>query len=82
LPEFIGEGGDVPLSGFVGNSVGALPGPRPLALCLCDQVCLIGVLTALPGAFISGQVIFFAVMFGAGTMGMRGNVTAFGRYLL
>jgi hypothetical protein len=40
------------------------------------------VLAALPGAFISGQVIFFAVMFGAVTMGMRGNVTAFGRYLL
>jgi hypothetical protein len=40
------------------------------------------VLTALPGAFVSGQVIFFAVLLGAGVMGVSGNVTSLGCYLL
>ena len=82
MPEFVSENGDVPLFGFVRNSIGALSGSRPLVLLLCDQVSLIGVLAALSGAFISGQVIFFAVMLGAGAVRMRGNVTAFGCNLL
>ena len=82
MPEFISEDGDVPLFGFVGNSVSALPGSGPLVLFLCDQVGLIGVLAALPGAFISGQVIFFAVMLGAGAMGVGSKVATLGRNLL
>jgi hypothetical protein len=72
----------VAFRGFVRNALGALPGPGSLMLHLCGQVCLIGVLTALPGAFVSGQVIFFAVLLGAGVMGVSGNVTSLGCYLL
>jgi hypothetical protein len=67
---------------FMRNPVRALPGPGPLVLLLRDQVSLIGMLTALPGVFISGQVIFFSVVLCAGTMGMRSKVTALSRYLL
>jgi hypothetical protein len=82
LPEFVGKSGDVRFLEFVSNSIGALPGPWPLMLLLCHQVSLIAVLAALSGAFVSGEVIFFAVMFGAGAVGMGGNVPAFGCYLL
>ena len=70
------------LFGFARNSVGALPGPGSLMLPLCGQVCRIDMLSALPGAFVSGQVIFFAVVLGAGVMGVSGNVTSLGCYLL
>ena len=46
------------------------------------QVCLIGVLQLLSGAFVSGQVIFFSVVLGAGAMGVGSKVTVFGGYLL
>jgi hypothetical protein len=39
-------------------------------------------LQRLPGAFMSGQVIFLSVVFGAGTMGMCGIATVLGSYLL
>jgi hypothetical protein len=70
------------LFGFVRDAFGALPSSGPLMLLLCGQISLVGVLTALPGAFISGQVIFFAVVLGAGAMGVGSNVTALSRYLL
>jgi hypothetical protein len=82
LPEFVCQSGDVRFFEFVSDSIGALSGPRPLMLLLCHQVSLIAVLAALSGAFISGEVIFCAVMFGAGAVGMGGNVPAFGCYLL
>jgi len=82
LPERVSECGDVPLIEFVSDPFGAMPGPGPLMLLLCVQVRRIGVLKALPGAFMSAQVIFFSVVFGAGTMGMGGNVTVLGSYLL
>lgn len=66
----------------MGNSVGALPGSRPLVLCLSDQVGLVGVLAALPGAFISAQMVFFAVMLGTGAMGVRGQVATLSCNLL
>ena len=39
-------------------------------LLLCVRVSLIGVLKALSGAFMSGEVIFFSVVLGTGTMGV------------
>jgi hypothetical protein len=53
-----------------------------LVYLLRDQVSLIGVLESLPGAFVSGQVVFFAVVLGAGPMGVGSEVTVFGSYLL
>jgi hypothetical protein len=82
LPKFIGECGDVLLFGFAGDRVGAMLGAGLLMLLLCVQVSLIGVLKVLSGAFMSGQVIFFSVVFGAGTMGVGSKVTVFGSYLL
>ncbi len=49
-------------------------GPGLLMLLLCVQVSLIGVLKGLSGAFMSGQVIFFSVMLGTGTMGVSSTV--------
>jgi len=70
------------LADFVRDAFGALPGSWPLMLPLCEEVSLVGVLTALSGAFISGQVIFLAMMLGAGIMGVSSKVTALSRYLL
>ena len=82
MPKFIGECGDVLLFGFAGDSVGAMLGAGLLMLLLCVQVSLIGVLKVLSGAFMSGQVILFPVVFGAGAMGVGSKVTVFGSYLL
>jgi hypothetical protein len=46
------------------------------------QVSLVGVLEDLPGAFVSGQVILFAMVLGAGTMRVGGKVMVLGGYLL
>jgi hypothetical protein len=51
-------------------------------LALQVQVGIIGVLKGLSGALMSGQVTFFSVMLGAGTMGMDCKVTVLSRYLL
>jgi|ERR1035437_1441675 hypothetical protein len=80
LPKFISECGDVLLFGFVNGSVGAMP--VLLMLLLCLQVSLVGVLKALSGAFMSSQVIFFSVVFGAGTMGVGSKVMVLKSYLL
>jgi hypothetical protein len=53
-----------------------------LMLLLRLQVSLIGVLKVLPGAFMSGKVIFLSVVLGAGTVGVGGKVTVLSRYLL
>jgi hypothetical protein len=46
------------------------------------QVGLIRMLKSLSGAFVPGQVIFFTVMLGAGTVGVGGKVAVLGCYLL
>lgn len=51
-------------------------------LLLAEDVSLIGMLQCLPGAFMSGQVIFFSVALGAGPMGVGSKVTVLSRYLL
>jgi hypothetical protein len=78
LPKLVSHCGDFLLVGHVGG-VAAMLCP---VLVLGMQVSLIGVLLGLSGAFVSGQVIFFSVVLGAGTMGMGGEVTVFGSYLL
>jgi hypothetical protein len=82
LPKFISECGDVLLVEFVSDSVGAMLAPGPLTLLLCVQVSLIGVLEALSGAFMSGQVIFFSVVLATGTMGVGSEVMVLRRDLL
>ncbi len=82
LPKLISECGDVPLFDFVSDYIGAMAGPGLLMLLLRVQVSLVGVLKVMPGAFVSGQVIFFSVVLGAGTMGVSSKVTVFGSYLL
>ncbi len=57
-------------------------GPGPQMLLLCVQVSLIGVLKALSGAFMSGEVIFFSVVLGTGTMGVGSEVMVLRRDLL
>ena len=42
----------------------------------------VGVLKRLSGAFMSGQVIFFSVVLGTGTVGVGGKVTVLSSYLL
>jgi hypothetical protein len=82
LPELIGECGDVVLVGFVDEAGGAMPGaglPVPL---LCEQVGVVGVLEAVPGGFMPGQVILFSVVLGAGAVGVSSKVTVFRSYLL
>ena len=82
LPKFISECGDVLLLGFVSDYVGAMLGPGLLMLLLCLQVSLIGVLKDLSGAFMSGQMIFFSVVLGAGAVGVGGKVMVLSSYLL
>ena len=76
------ECGDVLLLGFVSGYAGAVLGCGVLMLLLCVQVSLIGVLKGLSGAFMPGQVIFFSVVFRAGTMGVGSKVVVLSRYLL
>jgi hypothetical protein len=57
-------------------------GPGLLMLLLWVPVSLIGVLKGLSGAFMSGLVIFFSVVLGAGTMGVGSQVMVLGSYLL
>jgi hypothetical protein len=76
------ERGDVPLFGLVSDYVGAMPGLGLLMLLLCLQVSHIGVLQGLSGVFMSGEVIFFSVVLGAGTMGVGSKVTVLSGYLL
>ncbi|MGO4879659.1 MAG: hypothetical protein ACLP59_02420 [Bryobacteraceae bacterium] len=78
MPKFVSQRGDFVLVGYVS----AMPGLGPLMLLLGMQVCLIGMLLGLPGAFVSGQVIFLSVVLGAATMGVGGQVPVFGSYLL
>jgi len=82
LPKLMSKRRDVLLCGFGGDRTGAMPGPESRMLVLWVQVRLIGVLEALSGAFMAGQVIFFSVLPGAATMGVNGKVTVFSRYLL
>jgi hypothetical protein len=46
-------------------------------LLLREQVSLVGMLRCLSGTFMSGQVIFFSVVLGAGTMCVASGVTLF-----
>ena len=73
---------DVLLRGFGSDHVGAVPRPESWMLVLWVHVRLVGVLQALSGTFMSGQVIFFSVLLGAGTMGVGGKVPVLGGYLL
>ena len=82
MPKPIGKCGDILLGGFVCDSFGAVTGPGLLMLVLRDQVSLVGVLQCLSGALVSGQVIFFSVVLGAGPMGVGGQVTVLSGYLL
>ena len=82
LPEFVSEGGDLPLFGLMSDSAGAMLGPDLLVLLLCGEVGLIRVLQELSGAFMSGQVIFFSVVLGAAAVGMDSKVPVLERYLL
>lgn len=74
MPEFVGQRGDLPLIGFMRDRCGAPAGPGVLMFLLCVQVSLVRVLKGLSGALMSGQVIFFSVMLGAGAMGVDGKV--------
>jgi len=56
--------------------------PGSLMLLLGLQVSWIRVLKRPSGAFMSGQVIFFSVVLGGGTMGVCGIATVLGSYLL
>ena len=82
MPKFIGECGDVLVSGFVGEYVGARFGFGLVMLVLCVQVGVVRVLKDLSGAFMSGQVIFRSVVLGAGTMGVGSKVMVLSGYLL
>lgn len=63
-------------------------GPGPLMpllsvlVSLIGLLSLIGVLKALSGAFMSGEVIFFSVVLGTGTMGVGSEVMVLRRDLL
>jgi len=82
LPKSVSECGNVLLIDFVGDRVDAIPGLGVLMLALWVQVRLIRVLKGLSGTLMSGQVIFFTVMLGAGTMGVSGKVMVLSSYLL
>jgi DnaK suppressor protein len=70
--------------------------PKPISQCgdlrlfdvvsamsgLCVEVRLPGMLKRLPGAFMSGQVIFLSAVLRAGAMSMRGEAMLLGSYLL
>jgi hypothetical protein len=75
LPELIGESGDLLFVGLVTD--GGL-----VMLRLFVQVGVVGVLEAVPGAFVSGQMVFFSVMLAAGTVRVSSKVTVLGSYLL
>jgi hypothetical protein len=78
----MGECGDFLLGGFVGDSAGAVLGPGLRMLLLWVLVSLIGVLKGLSGTLMSGQVVFFSVVLGAGTMGVGSKVLVLGSDLL
>jgi len=59
-----------------------MPGADSLTVLLVVQVSLIGMLQRLPRTLVSSQVIFFAMVLGAATMGMGGQVTVLNCYLL
>jgi len=82
LPQSIGKYGDVLFFGLVSDHAGVMPGSAILMLLLCVQVRLVGVFQDLSGAFMSGQMIFFSVVLGAGTMGMGSQVMVLSSYLL
>ena len=77
MPEFISVYGDVLFAELVSGSF-----PDSLVLLLPEYIRLIGVLQCLSGAFMSGQVIFFSVAFGADLMDVGRELTALSRYLL
>ena len=56
------------------GNVGAMLGPVFRMLLQCVQVSPIRVLKGLSGAFMSGEVVFFSVVLGAGAMGVGGKV--------
>jgi hypothetical protein len=70
--------------------------PKPISQCgdlrlfdvvsamsgLCVEVRLPGMLKRLPGAFMSGQVIFLSAVLRTGAMSMRGEAMLLGSYLL
>jgi hypothetical protein len=66
------------VNAFFGNG----RGPGLLMRLLPEQVSLIRVLEYLSGAFMSGHMIFFSVIFGAGSMSVGCNATTFSSYLL
>jgi hypothetical protein len=70
-PELVRERGDIPLVGVVSAIAGMRVEER-----------LVGVLQGLPGAFMSGQVIFLTVLLGAAAMSMGPYAPLFGRDLL
>ncbi len=75
MPKLIGESGDLLFVEFVTD--------RGLVMLLLSvQVGVVGVLQAVSGAFVSGQVIFFSVVLAAGTVRVSGKVTVLGSYLL
>jgi len=78
----ISERGDVLFASLVSDFVGAMAGPGLLMPLLCVQVSLVGVFKDLSGAFMSGQVIFFSVVLGAGTMGVGSKVVVLSGDLL
>lgn len=74
--------GDVLLAGRVSASLGTRRRPGSLMLLLAEDVSLIGVLQCLPGAFMSGEMIFLSVALGAGPMGVGSKVAVLGSDLL
>jgi hypothetical protein len=63
-------------------SFGAGCGSGLLMLLLREQVSLVGMLQCLSGTFMSGQVVFFSVVLGAGAMCVGSGVTVLGSYVL
>ena len=82
LPKLVSEDSDVLRCDFVSESAGAMFGPVPLVLILRLQVSLIGVLEILAGTFVSGQVVFFSMALGAGTMSVGSKIMMLSGYLL
>jgi len=82
LPKLVSEDSDLLRCDFVSESAGAMFGPVPVVLILRLQVGLVGVFEILAGTFVSGQVLFFSMALGAGTMGVGGKVTALSGDLL
>lgn len=82
MPKLVSEDSDVLRCDFVSESAGAMFGPVPLVLILRLQVSLIGVLEILAGTFVSGQVVFFSMALGAGTMSVGSKIMMLSGYLL